>query len=94
MLHTFNPTTVMEVTVGLNHGKQTVEPLTEADLARNDRTQVGLGGLPQFFPEANPDRIVPNANFGAAGLALANLPQLGVEGRYPFFGENDIWNTR
>jgi Carboxypeptidase regulatory-like domain/TonB-dependent Receptor Plug Domain len=93
LLHTFNPTTVMEVTVGLNHGKQTVEPLTPADLDRNDRTKVGLSGLPQFFPEANPDRIVPNANFGAAGLALANLPQLGVEGRYPFFGENDIWNT-
>ncbi len=93
VLHTFNPTTVMEVTVGLNHGKQTVEPLTPADLERNDRTQVGLSGLPQFFPEANPDHIVPNANFGAAGLALANLPQLGVEGRYPFFGENDIWNS-
>jgi hypothetical protein len=93
VLHTFNPTTVLEVTVGLNHGKQTVEPLTPADLERNDRTRVGLSGLPQFFPEANPDRIVPNASFGAAGLSLANLPSLGVEGRYPFFGENDIWNS-
>jgi outer membrane receptor protein involved in Fe transport len=93
LLHTFSPTTVLEVTVGVNHGKQTVEPLTQADLERNDRTQVGLSGLPQFFPEANPSRIVPNANFGAAGVALANLPTLGVEGRYPFFGENDIWNS-
>jgi len=93
LLHTFNPTTVLEVTVGLNHGKQTVAPLTPADLERNDRNNVGLAGLPVFFPEANPDRIVPNANFGAAGLALANLPQLGVEARYPFFGQNDIWNS-
>ncbi|MGH9162290.1 MAG: hypothetical protein ACRD2X_20175, partial [Vicinamibacteraceae bacterium] len=93
LLHTFNPTTVLEVTVGLNHGKQTVEPLTQADLDRNDRTNVGLGDLPQFFPEANPQRIVPNANFDASGLALENLPDLGVESRYPFFGENDIWNT-
>lgn len=93
LLHTFNPTTVLEVTVGLNHGKQTVEPLTQADLERNDRTLVGLSGLPQFYPDANPDRIVPNANFGSSGLALANMPQLGVEGRYPFFGENDIWNS-
>jgi hypothetical protein len=93
LLHTFAPTLVAEFTVGLNHGKQTVEALTPADLARNDRNQVGLGGLPQFFPQANPMRIVPNANFVAAGLALANLPQLGVEGRFPFFGENDIWNT-
>jgi hypothetical protein len=93
LLHTFNPTTVMEVTVGLNHGKQTVEPLTPADLERNDRTLVGLSGLPQFYPAANPDRIVPDVNFGTSGLALSNLGSLGVEGRYPFFGENDIWNT-
>jgi outer membrane receptor protein involved in Fe transport len=93
VLHTFSPTTVLEVTVGLNHGKQTVEPLTQADLERNDRTRVGLSGLPQFFPDANPSRIVPNVNFGVAGLALANMPTLGVEGRYPFFGENDIWNS-
>jgi len=94
LLHTFSPTLVAEVTVGLNHGKQTVEPLTPADLERNDRTKVGLAALTQFFPEANPQRIVPNVNFGAAGLSLGpTIGALGVEGRYPFFGENDIWNT-
>jgi hypothetical protein len=97
LLHTFSPTLVAEVTVGLNHGKQTVEPLTQQDLERNDRNNVGLAGLPQFYPEANPDRIVPNASFGVSGLALGNatsqIASLGVEGRYPFFGENDIWNT-
>ena len=96
LLHTFSPTLVAEVTVGLNHGKQTVEPLTQADLERNDRTKVGLSGLPQFFPEANPARILPNASFGVAGLALGSsisqIASLGVEGRYPFFGQNDIWN--
>ena len=85
------------MTVGLNHGKQTVEPLTQADLERNDRTNVGLSSLPQFFPEANPARILPNASFGVAGLALGSsisqIASLGVEGRYPFFGQNDIWNT-
>jgi outer membrane receptor protein involved in Fe transport len=93
LLHTFSARTVLEVTVGLNHGKQTVRPLTQADLERNDRTRVGLASLPQFFPEANPDRIVPNVSFGISGLPLANMPTLGVEGRYPFFGENDIWNS-
>jgi hypothetical protein len=93
LLHSFSSNTVLEVTVGLNHGKQTVSPLTQADLERNDRNLAGLAGLPQFYPEANPDNIVPNASFGAAGLAMANLPSLGVEGRYPFFGENDIWNS-
>ncbi len=93
LLHTFTPTLVMEVTVGVNHGKQTVAPLTQADLDRNDRNNVGLSGLPVFFPTANPSRIVPNASFGASGLALANIASLGVEGRYPFFGQNDIWNS-
>jgi hypothetical protein len=97
LLHTFNPTLVAEVTVGVNHGKQTVEPLTAADLEHNDRTQVGLSGLPQFYPDANPSRIVPNVSFGASGLAFgsttAPIATLGVEGRYPFFGQNDIWNT-
>jgi hypothetical protein len=97
LLHTFNPTLVAEVTVGVNHGKQTVEPLTAADLEHNDRTQVGLSGLPQFYPDANPSRIVPNVSLGASGLAFgsttAPIATLGVEGRYPFFGQNDIWNT-
>ena len=93
LLHTFSPSLVAELTVGLNHGKQTVEPLTEADRERNDRNNVGLGGLPSFNPAANPDRIIPNASFGAGGLNLPNIATLGVEGRYPFFGENDIWNT-
>jgi len=93
LLHTFSPSLVAEVTVGLNHGKQTVEPLTPGDLDRNDRTKVGLAGLPQFYPNSNPSRIVPNVSFGASGLALANIATLGVEQRYPFFGQNDIWNT-
>lgn len=93
LLHTFSPTLVAEVTVGVNHGKQTVQPLTPGDLQRNDRNNVGLAGLPSFFPESNPDRIVPNVSFGASGLALANIATLGVEGRYPFYGENDIWNS-
>jgi hypothetical protein len=102
LLHTFTPTLVAEVTVGLNHGKQTVAPLTSADLDRNDRNNVGLAGLPSFFPDANPSRIVPNVSFNTSGLALpasgtsntaSQIGQLGVEGRYPFFGQNDIWNT-
>ena len=97
LLHTFSPTLVAEVTVGLNHGKQTVEPLTQSDLERNDRNNVGLAGLPQFYPSSNPDRIIPNVSFGVSGLALGNatsqIASLGVEGRYPFFGENDIWNS-
>lgn len=104
LLHTFSPTLVGELTIGKNHGKQTVEPLTDADFTRNVRANAGLGGLPSFFPGANPEGIVPNVfftnttgvnntNLSPSGVALANLPTLGVEGRYPFFGQNDIWNV-
>ena len=74
----------MEVTVGLNHGKQTVEPLTPGDFDRNLRGNAGLGGLPQFFPGANGAGIVPNVFFSnttnvnatgqsPSGVGLANL---------------------
>lgn len=92
LLHIFNATTVAEVTVGVNHGGQTVEPLTPDVLTRNDRTQVGLAGLPVFYPDANPLRLVPNAQFSDGGQ-IQNNANLGIESRYPFFGQNDIWNT-
>ena len=72
LLHTFSPTLFAEVTVGLNHGKQTVEPLHQTDLENNDRNHVGLASLPQFYPAANPSRIIPNASFGASGLAFGS----------------------
>jgi hypothetical protein len=104
LLHTFSPTLVGELTVGLNHGKQTVEPLTPGDFDRNIRGNAGLAGLPSFFPGANPEGIVPNVFFtntanvngtglSPSGVGLSNMPTLGVEGRYPFFGQNDIWNV-
>jgi outer membrane receptor protein involved in Fe transport len=103
LLHTFSPTLVGELTIGLNHGKQTVEPLTPGDFDRNLRGNAGLAGLPSFFPGANPEGIVPNVffsnhtnvnqtNLSPSGVGLSNMPTIGVEGRYPFFGENDIWN--
>ena len=67
LLHTFNPTTVMEVTVGLNHGKQTVEPLTEADLERNDRTQVGLVRAAAVLPRSQPVADRPQRQLRCGG---------------------------
>ena len=84
VLHTFSPTTVMEVTVGLNHGKQTVEPLTQADLERNDRTKVGLSGSAAVLPGGQSrSRIVPNADFGVSGLASAAREHADARRRGP-----------
>lgn len=87
LIHTFNPTRINEFTFGINRAKQTVDPLNQAGFDRNVRSKIGLG-LPQFFPAANPDNLIPNANFGG----VPNAGVLSIEGRYPFFGTNNIWN--
>lgn len=87
LIHTFSPTLINEFTFGINRAKQTIDPLTEQGLQRNQRTSLGVS-LPQFFPAANPDNLIPNANFGG----VPNAGVLSIEARYPFFGTNNIWN--
>lgn len=87
LIHTFSPTLVNEFTFGVNRALQTVDPLTQAGLDRNNRSKV-TPNLPQFFPQANPSNLIPQANFGG----VPNAGVLNVEQRYPFFGTNNIWN--
>jgi len=63
-------------------------PLTQDRLAANVRSSLGLN-LPQFYPQANSLNLIPNATFGGVPGSPA---QLLVEGRFPFFGTNNIWN--
>ena len=67
---------------------QTVDPLNQAGIDRNDRVKLGMT-LPQFNPAINPLNLVPNATFGGG---IANAPQFNIEQRFPFFGTNNIWN--
>lgn len=87
LIHTFNPTTVNEFTFGVNRALQTVDPLSQEGLNRNIRSNV-TPNLPQFFPQANPRNLVPQANFGG----VPNAGVLNIEQRFPFFGTNNIWN--
>jgi hypothetical protein len=87
LIHTFSPTLVNEFTFGINRAKQTVDPLTQEGLERNQRDKIGLN-LPQFFPQSNPRNLIPNANFGG----VPNAAVLNIEQRFPFFGTNNIWN--
>jgi Carboxypeptidase regulatory-like domain len=89
LLHTFSPNKVNELTIGVNRAKQTVTPLTQAALDQNNRTKQGLT-IPQFYPQANPLNLIPNANFNNSGIS--QVGNLGIEGRFPFFGTNNIWN--
>ncbi len=87
LIHTFNPTLTNELTFGVNRALQTVDPLNQAGIDKNDRVKIGLT-LPQFFPAINPLNLIPNATF--AGVQSA--PQFNIEQRFPFFGTNNIWN--
>ena len=87
LIHSFSSTITNEFTFGVNRALQTVSPLNQAGIDRNDRVKLGLT-LPQFFPGANPLRLVPNVTFGG----ISNAPQLNIEQRFPFFGTNNIWN--
>lgn len=87
LIHSFSPTLTNEFTFGINRALQTVNPLNQEGIDRNDRVKLGLT-LPQFFPASNPLRLLPNATFGG----IPNATQLNIEQRFPFFGTNNIWN--
>ncbi len=87
LIHTFSPTKVNELTFGVNRAHQTVDALNQAALDSNNRQKVGLT-IPQFYPQVNPNNLIPNATFGG----IPNNGNLGIEGRFPFFGTNNIWN--
>jgi len=89
LIHTFGSNKVNELTFGVNRARQSVDPLTQAALDQNDRTKVGLT-IPQFYPQVNPSNLIPNATFNNSGIV--NVGNLGIEGRFPFFGTNNIWN--
>jgi len=89
LIHTFGPSKVNEVTFGVNRAHQTVAALTQGALDNNNRQKVGLT-IPQFYPQSNPANLIPNATFG--GGSVPNNGNLGIEGRFPYFGTNNIWD--
>jgi hypothetical protein len=89
LLHTFGPSLYSEVTVGVNWSHQYTSALDDAAKRNNDRTIV-LPGFRQFFPQANPDNLLPQASFG--GGIPGTIGSFNVESRWPFFGFNTLWN--
>ena len=89
LLHTFSPSLYGEATVGVNWSHQYTSALDDAARRNNDRTVV-LPGLRQFFPQANPDNLMPQASFG--GGPPGTIASFNVESRWPFYGYNTLWN--
>ena len=90
VLHTFSPTLFGEFTVGVNWAHQHTSPFDEAARRSNDRSAV-LPGMPQFFPEANPLNILPQATF--TGGSPGTIASFNIEQRFPFFGYNTLSNV-
>jgi hypothetical protein len=89
LLHTFSPSLFSELTVGVNWSHQYTSALDAAARDLNDST-IHLPGWRQFFPEANPDHLLPNASFG--GGIPGTLASFSSDNRWPFFGFNTLFN--
>ncbi|MEP6914328.1 MAG: carboxypeptidase regulatory-like domain-containing protein [Acidobacteriota bacterium] len=89
LLHTFNQTTFSELTVGVNWSHQYTSAFDAAARDLNDST-LRLPGWRQFFPQANPDNLIPNASFG--GGVPGTITSFQSDNRWPFFGFNRLFN--
>jgi hypothetical protein len=85
-IYTFSPTVVNEFKLGVSRSNQSLD-LPQESLDKNNRDKLGVN-LPQFFPQANPLGLLPNASFGG----VQNAGSINYEGRFPFFGTQTIWN--
>jgi len=84
-LHTFNSTTVNEVTIGVSHFSQATIP-SAASITANNRTTDGIT-IPQFYSKNNLYNVPPNTSFGG----IANAWNIGFESRFPFTGSDQDW---
>ena len=89
LLHTFNQSTFAEFTVGVNWAHQYTSALDAAARDLNDST-LRLPGWRQFFPQANPDNLLPNATF--TGTMPGTIASFQSDNRWPFFGFNTLFN--
>ena len=85
LLHTFNNTTFSEFTIGVNWSHQYTTPFDDAALQSNQVSKV-LPGFKQFYPNANPLNLLPQATF--TGGVSGTVPSFGYEQRFGFYGYN------
>jgi hypothetical protein len=90
LLHTFNQSTFSEFTIGVNWAHQYTSALDAAARDLNDYT-LHLSGWRQFFPQANPDHLLPNATF--SGGIPGSIASFQSDNRWPFFGFNTLFNV-
>ena len=94
ILHSFSPSTFAEFTIGVNWAHQYTSALDDAARDANDST-LRLPGWQQFFPQANPDHLLPNATFNGGIPSVNNnsIASFNSDNRWPFFGFNTLFNV-
>ncbi len=94
ILHSFSPSTFAEFTIGVNWAHQYTSALDDAARDANDST-LRLPGWQQFFPQANPDHLLPNATFtgGIPSVNNNSIASFNSDNRWPFFGFNTLFNV-
>lgn len=83
----FGPTLVNEFNGGARHSVEKGPPVSDADLQRMVRTNVGFL-VGQFHPEINPYNVVPMASFGG----IPGAPSLSYDGRFPLRGADTVFD--
>jgi hypothetical protein len=92
LTHTFTGSTVLEVIAGTNWATQDVYPLGQTDWDALDYRN-HLPGHRQYFPENNPNHILPDMTFGGSN-ALPNTRAINIgQGQsFPWLASNDTHN--
>jgi hypothetical protein len=90
LLRSFGSRTFLDVTAGVNWQYQHASAVSQAALDANTRSRV-LPGLPQFFPEANPLDLLPNAMFNGSAMP-GTIGAFQYERRFPYYGYTTLWN--
>jgi hypothetical protein len=92
LTHTFTGSTVLEVIAGTNWATQDVYPLTQRDWDALDYRN-HLPGHRQYFPENNPNHILPDMTFaGANALPNTRNINIGQGQNFPWLASNDTHN--
>jgi hypothetical protein len=87
-LYTIRPTLINETTFGMNHWTEPGGPLTNADLAKAQRSTYGLDGLGQWYPSSNPLDYLPTIAFSD----VPNAAGFSYDSRNPIRGATTIFS--
>src|SRR2546425_6100168 len=79
-------TIVNEASVSVHHSTENGPPLSDSELGRIQKNQIGFG-LGQLFPSINPLGIIPQVAFGSA---IPNVANVTYDGRTPLTGDDRL----